>query len=119
MPYTALAQILEAAGADPRGQGEVEIDGADPVFATRYRVGTAGAASLAALGLAAARLCGYRGDRHLALAAAVALVLGAGSVAGIVLLVVAGIMAVTASVGFCPLYTLLHLNTRGRRPLPH
>ena len=49
----------------------------------------------------------------------VAFVVGAGSVAGIVLLVVAGIMAVTAAVGFCPLYTLLHLNTRGRRPLPH
>ena len=63
MPYTALAQILEAAGAEPRGQGEVEIRGADPVLATRYRVGTAGAASLAALGLAAARLWQRRGGR--------------------------------------------------------
>jgi Inner membrane protein YgaP-like, transmembrane domain len=50
----------------------------------------------------------------------VALVVGAGSVAGIVLLVLAGLMAVTAAVGFCPLYTVLHLDTRGRsRPLPH
>ncbi len=49
----------------------------------------------------------------------VAFVVGAGSVGGIVLFVVAGIMAATAAAGFCPLYTLLHLNTRGRRPLPH
>jgi len=63
VPYTALAQILEAAGAEPRGQGEVEIHGADPVLATRYRVGAAGAASLAALGLAAARLWQRRGGR--------------------------------------------------------
>ncbi|HKI92069.1 MAG TPA: DUF2892 domain-containing protein [Gaiellaceae bacterium] len=49
----------------------------------------------------------------------VALVVGAGSIAGIVLLVVAAIMAATAAVGFCPLYTLFHLDTRGRRPLPH
>ena len=49
----------------------------------------------------------------------VALVVGAGSVGGIVLLVLAALMAVTATVGFCPLYALLHLDTRGRRPLPH
>ena len=49
----------------------------------------------------------------------VALVVGAGSVAGIVLLAVAAIMAVTAAAGFCPLYALLHLNSSGRRPLPH
>ncbi len=63
MPYIALAQILQAAGAEPPGPGELEIRGADPVFCTRYRVGTAGAAALAALGLAAARLWRARGGR--------------------------------------------------------
>jgi hypothetical protein len=49
----------------------------------------------------------------------VALVLGPGSVAGIVLLVLAGVMAVTAAVGFCPLYVLFRFDSRGRRPLTH
>ena len=31
----------------------------------------------------------------------------------------AAIMLGTSAVGFCPLYALLHLNTRGRTPLPH
>jgi len=44
-------------------------------------------------------------------AAAVAFVVGAGSVAGIVLLVVAAILLVTAAVGFCPLYRVLGLST--------
>jgi len=63
MPYAALAQICEAAGVQPAQPGELEIRGADPVFRTRYRVGTAGAAALAALGLAAARLWQRRGGR--------------------------------------------------------
>jgi crotonobetainyl-CoA:carnitine CoA-transferase CaiB-like acyl-CoA transferase len=63
MPYAALAQILQAAGAAAPRAGEVEIRGTDPVFRTRYRVGTAGAAALAALGLAAARLWQARGGR--------------------------------------------------------
>ena len=41
----------------------------------------------------------------------VALVVGAGSVTGIVLLVIAAIMLATAAVGFCPLYKLLRINT--------
>ena len=45
----------------------------------------------------------------------IALVVGAGSVAGIVLLAVAGIMLATAAVGFCPLYRLLRINTRHRQ----
>jgi hypothetical protein len=45
----------------------------------------------------------------------VAIVVGAGSVAGIVLLAVATIMLVTATVGFCPLYKLLRINTRSLR----
>jgi hypothetical protein len=48
-----------------------------------------------------------------------AVVIGAGSIGGIVLLVVTALMAVTAAVGFCPLYALFHLDSHGRRPLPH
>jgi len=44
----------------------------------------------------------------------VALVVGAGSVTGIVLLVIAAIMLATAAVGFCPLYRLLGINTRAQ-----
>jgi Inner membrane protein YgaP-like, transmembrane domain len=44
-----------------------------------------------------------------ALAAAVAL--GVGTVGGLLLLVVGGIMAVTAAVGFCPLYRVFGLST--------
>jgi crotonobetainyl-CoA:carnitine CoA-transferase CaiB-like acyl-CoA transferase len=61
MPYRALAQILDAAKVE--AGKDVEILGADPVFKTRDRVGTAGAAALAALGLAAARLWQARGGR--------------------------------------------------------
>jgi hypothetical protein len=52
-----------------------------------------------------------------ALALVVAIVIGAGSVAGILLLVVAALMGVTAAVGFCPLYALFHLDSHGSRPL--
>jgi Protein of unknown function (DUF2892) len=48
-----------------------------------------------------------------------ALALGAGSIAGVVLLVVAAIMVATAAAGFCPLYALFGIDTRGRRPLAH
>jgi len=51
-------------------------------------------------------------------AVAVAVAVGGGSIAGIVLFVVAAMMLATSSIGFCPLYTLLRLNTRGRMPLP-
>jgi Protein of unknown function (DUF2892) len=52
-------------------------------------------------------------------AVAVAVAVGGGSIAGIVLLVVAAMMLATSAIGFCPLYRLLRLNTRGRMPLPH
>ncbi len=45
----------------------------------------------------------------------VALVVGAGSVAGIVLLALAAIMLATAAVGVCPLYKLFKINTRSHR----
>ncbi len=44
-------------------------------------------------------------------AAGTALLVGPGSVAGIVLLVVAALAVVTALVGFCPLYRLIGVNT--------
>ena len=47
-----------------------------------------------------------------------ALLIGAGSAGGIVLFALA-VMLATSAVGFCRLYTLLHINTSGRRPLPH
>ena len=49
----------------------------------------------------------------------IALLAGAGSAAGIVLFLLAGVMLATSAAGFCPLYVLLHLNTRGAKPLIH
>ena len=49
----------------------------------------------------------------------IAVLVGAGSVLGIVLFAVAAIMLATSAIGFCPLYKLLHLDTRGHKPLPH
>lgn len=43
----------------------------------------------------------------------VALVIGAATVGGVVLLVVAGIMLVTSVSGYCPTYTLIGISTRG------
>lgn len=48
-----------------------------------------------------------------------ALFVGAGTILGVVLLVLAAVMLATAAVGFCPLYALFHLSTRGQQPLPH
>jgi hypothetical protein len=45
----------------------------------------------------------------------IALVVGADSVAGVVLLALAAIMLLTAAVGFCPLYKLVGLDTRSLR----
>src|SRR5260221_14201062 len=61
MPLAALREILAAAQLDAPQMPE--ITGADPVLPTRYRVGTAGAASLAALGVAVSRLGELRGLR--------------------------------------------------------
>jgi hypothetical protein len=49
----------------------------------------------------------------------IAFVVGAGSVGGIVLFVLAAVMLATSAVGFCPLYRLLHLDGRGSTLLPH
>lgn len=60
MPQAALRELLGIAGV----QGEAVIRGADPALRTPYRVGTAGAASLAATGIAAAELWKLRGGRE-------------------------------------------------------
>ncbi|MET0680044.1 MAG: CoA transferase, partial [Burkholderiales bacterium] len=61
MPLAALREILAAANFRPAATPEIR--GADPVLRTRYLVGTAGAAALAAVGLAADALWQLRGGR--------------------------------------------------------
>jgi crotonobetainyl-CoA:carnitine CoA-transferase CaiB-like acyl-CoA transferase len=60
MPQAALRELLALA----RLEGEAEISGADPVLRTPYRVGTAGAAALAAVGIAAVELWHLRTGRR-------------------------------------------------------
>jgi hypothetical protein len=60
VPLAALREIFAAAGLDAPARMP-NISGADPVFPTRYRVGTAGAAALAALGVGVSRLGELRG----------------------------------------------------------
>ena len=56
----SLAELLALAGVEPM---PVSIEGADPVFPTPYRVGEAGAAAIAAVGVAASRLWQLRTGR--------------------------------------------------------
>ena len=63
-----------------------------------------------------------RGLRALVVAPAAviaAVLVGAGSIGGVVLFAFAAVMLATSAVGFCPLYRLLHIDMSGRRPLPH
>jgi Protein of unknown function (DUF2892) len=62
---------------------------------------------------------GLRGFVVAPVAIVLATVAGAGSIGGIVLFLLGPIMLGTSAVGFCPLYRLLHIDTRGRLPLPH
>ena len=59
MPDAALRELLAAAQIEPTAWPL--IAGADPVLPTPYRVGTAGAAALAAFGIAVARFGELRG----------------------------------------------------------
>src|SRR5258708_13080595 len=59
MPDAALRELLAAAQIEPTDWPL--IAGADPVLPTPYRVGTAGAAALAAFGTAVARFGELRG----------------------------------------------------------
>jgi crotonobetainyl-CoA:carnitine CoA-transferase CaiB-like acyl-CoA transferase len=64
MPRDALETILPIARWPQQRAAAVEFTGADPVFRTPYRVGTAGAAALAAVGLAVDDLWAMRGGRR-------------------------------------------------------
>ena len=59
MPQAALQELLGIAAIE----GAADIAGSDPVLQTRYRVGAAGAAALAATGIAAAELWRLRSGR--------------------------------------------------------
>lgn len=48
-------------------------------------------------------------------AVVIAVLIGATTVLGIVLWIVAALMLVTAAVGFCPVYAALHIDTLARR----
>ncbi|MBM4337797.1 MAG: CoA transferase [Deltaproteobacteria bacterium] len=56
--------LLRSLGVRAPEPGQVRIDGADPVLATRFRVGEAAAAALAACALQAARIFETRGGRR-------------------------------------------------------
>jgi crotonobetainyl-CoA:carnitine CoA-transferase CaiB-like acyl-CoA transferase len=58
-----LNQILATVG-EPPGGADVELVGADPVLPSPLRIGEAGAATIAASALGAARLWQARGGRH-------------------------------------------------------
>ncbi len=60
---TALNDILSTAGMAPAPAGQVRITGEDPVLASNFRIGTAGAAVISATGLAAANLWEARTGR--------------------------------------------------------
>jgi crotonobetainyl-CoA:carnitine CoA-transferase CaiB-like acyl-CoA transferase len=65
MAYDALGMILPIAGWPEAKLRQVDITGgADPVLPTPFRIGAAGAAALAATGLAAADLWELRGGRR-------------------------------------------------------
>jgi len=63
MPEAALREVLRVAGWPEAAGGAVAIAGADPVLATRFRIGTAGAAAIGAAALAAAELWALRAGR--------------------------------------------------------
>src|SRR5712692_8976704 len=62
-PMTALNEILDAVGLSRSAVSRVRLTGDDPVFPTRYRIGAAGAAAIAATGVAAAQLWEIRTGR--------------------------------------------------------
>jgi crotonobetainyl-CoA:carnitine CoA-transferase CaiB-like acyl-CoA transferase len=60
MAQTALDDLLSSVAAAERRGGDIEIRGDDPVLPTRFRVGRAGAAAIAASAVAAAELLALR-----------------------------------------------------------
>ena len=49
----------------------------------------------------------------------IGILIGPGSVGAIVLYALAAVMLVSSAAGYCPLYTLLHFDRSGRRPVAH
>ena len=64
MPQDALAQILDTVGGSRPEDDGLSITGADPVLPTDFLLGSAGAAAIAAAGLAAADLWQERTGRR-------------------------------------------------------
>jgi hypothetical protein len=62
MPHTALGELLATTGVASRKGSRIDFHGADPVFPTRFRVGAAGAAAIAACAAAADNLWALRGS---------------------------------------------------------
>ena len=62
--YAALDDLLAPSGRGPAPRDEVTITGADPALPTNFLLGTAGAAVLAAIGLAASDLWELRTGRR-------------------------------------------------------
>ena len=60
MPYAALAELLRLAGLPPEAARSVAFAGADPVLPTRFRIGAAGTAAIAAAAIAAGELHALR-----------------------------------------------------------
>ena len=52
------------------------------------------------------------------MALVIGILIGPGSIGAIVLYALALVMLVTSAVGYCPLYAVLRLSSRGGRPLP-
>ena len=63
MSLSSLSVLTQLAGLPAPDAGQVQIDGADPMFPVRYRVVAPGAAAMAATGLAAAELWRLRTGR--------------------------------------------------------
>ena len=64
MPHAVLRELLALADLPAEHRLAVDLSGTDPVLPTPYRVGAAGAAALAAVGLAAADLWTLRTGRR-------------------------------------------------------
>ena len=64
MPRKALGQVLESVGWDRTPADHLQIEGSDPVLPSNFRIGAAGAATIGAVGLAAADLWELRTGRR-------------------------------------------------------
>ena len=52
-------------------------------------------------------------------AVVIGILVGPGSLGAVVLYVLAAVMLATSAVGYCPLYSVFHLDSRGHGPLAH